>query len=103
MEQLRGVNVGGWLLMEGYFLQGRSIAEHQMKEQLQKACGAAAVKEFSKAFRDTYIQEQDFKNIKAMGATVIRLPFNHRLIETAPYHYSEEGFGYLDRALKWAE
>ena len=62
MEQLRGVNVGGWLLMEGYFLQGRSIAEHQMKEQLQKACGAAAVKEFSKAFRDTYIQEQDFKN-----------------------------------------
>ena len=32
-EKLRGVNLGGWLLMEGYLLGGRNIPEREFKER----------------------------------------------------------------------
>ena len=33
----------------------------------------------------------------------MRVPFNHKLIETRSYHYEESGFLYLDKLFSWAE
>ena len=40
---LNGVNLGGWLMMEGYMLSGRNIAEKTFKESFEKALGREAV------------------------------------------------------------
>lgn len=99
----KGVNLGGWLLMEGYILHGRNIPETGFKNEFSKKCGKGSLKEFERLFRDRWITESDIKNISRMGANVIRVPFNHKLIEKAPYKYSSEGFSYLEKVLKWGK
>ena len=102
---LKGVNLGGWLMMEGYMLCGRNIPEKAFKESFEKALGRDALEDFTRSFRDTFIQEEDIKTIKSWGATCIRIPFNYRLIEfeDRPYSLNEEGLRYLNNAVKWCE
>jgi aryl-phospho-beta-D-glucosidase BglC (GH1 family) len=102
-RKIKGVNLGSWLLMEGYILGGRNIPESQFKESLKTLYGEKPLKEFERLFRDNFIKEEDFKNISLMGANAIRVPFNYRLIENSPFSYCEEGFSYLEKAFSWAE
>ena len=101
--KIKGVNLGSWLLMEGYILGGKNFGETQFKKRFEKLYGRNSLLEFERLFRDNYIQEIDFKSITAMGANTIRLPFNARLIETRPYSYEEKGFAYLEKALNLAD
>jgi len=96
--KLKGVNLGSWLLMEGYILGGRNIAESIFKQNFKKANGAAALCEFERLFRDNFIKEEDFKNIAQMGANCIRLPFNYRLI----VNNHLDGLMYLKKAFNFA-
>jgi aryl-phospho-beta-D-glucosidase BglC (GH1 family) len=89
--------------MEGYILGGRNIAETTLKRQFQKQHGRRALQRLEKWFRDRFITEEDFANIARMGARVVRVPFNHRLIEPRPYQYSRTGLGYLRKVFQWAD
>ena len=100
---LHGVNLGGWLMMEAYFLHAPNLPVQDLKKQLRVAVGMKGVEEFDRTFRDNFIVEADFKRIAAMGLNCLRLPFHHALIEKRPYRYDKEGLAYLDRALRWAE
>jgi aryl-phospho-beta-D-glucosidase BglC (GH1 family) len=102
---LKGVALGGWLMMEGYMLSGRNIPEKAFKEGLEKSAGREAVEEFTRAWRDTFIREHDIKLIKESGANCIRVPFNYRLVEFEERAFSlnEEGLKYLDRVVEWCE
>lgn len=102
-KKIKGVNLGGWLLMEGYILGGRNIPESEFKKEFKKIYGQEELKDFERIFRDNFIKEEDFKNISLMGANSIRVPFNFRLIEKKPFVYSQEGLSYIDRVLSWAE
>jgi len=101
--KIRGVNVGGWLLMEGYILGGRNISESQFKTRFQNVHGRSALAGFSELFRNNFIKKEDFKNIKRWGANCVRVPFNYKLIETSPFHYTRDGLSYLKRVLRWAK
>ncbi len=100
---LRGVNVGGWLLMEGYILQSLNIAQKVFKKDFVKTLGAKELLKFEKVFRDNFIQESDFKTIKNLGFNVVRVPFHYDLIEKKAYQYDVTGLSYLDKALSWAK
>lgn len=102
---LKGVNLGGWLMMEGYMFGGRNTPEHEFKSSFEKALGKAALDDLITSFRDTFIKEEDIKTIKGWGANCVRLPFNYRLIEfeDRPYSFNEEGIKYLDKAIQWCE
>jgi len=103
--RLKGVALGGWLMMEGYMLYGRNMAEKAFKESFDKALGKDALDDFTRSFRDTFIREEDIKIIKGWGANCVRIPFNYRLIEyeNRPFSLNEEGLSYLDRAVSWCE
>jgi aryl-phospho-beta-D-glucosidase BglC (GH1 family) len=102
---LKGVALGGWLMMEGYMMYGRNIAEKSFRESFEKAIGKEALEDFTRSFRDTFIREEDIDIIKGWGANCIRVPFNYRLIEfeDRPFSFNEEGIRYLDRIVKWCE
>lgn len=103
LPPLKGVNLGGWLLMEGYILHSRNIAEHKFKKSFKKVNESQALLEFERLFRENFIQKEDFKRIASFGAKIIRLPFNARLIEEKPFSYNTKNFIYLDRAFQWAK
>ncbi len=92
---LKGVNLGGWLMMEGYILGGRNIPEREFKRSFAGKQGATALREFSRLFRDSFIQEADFKIIRNLGFNCIRIPFNYRLIQ------DREGLRYLEKAVEF--
>lgn len=92
--KLRGINFGGWLMMEGYILGGRNIPEHIFKEKLVELFGRDFVSTFSRRFRDNFIQDDDYEIIKKLGFNCVRLPFNYRLLE------EEGGLDYLKRVVR---
>jgi len=100
---LAGVNLGGWLLMEGYILHSLNHPEQKFKREFVKMLGPAALKDFEKTFRDNFIGEEDIKTIAGIGFNCLRVPFNHRLVEIKPFQYSLEGVAYLDRVIEWAK
>src|SRR3989338_2000457 len=100
---LKGVNLGGWLMMEGYIMHAPNRAEQLFKKEFQKHLGAKALAEFEHAFRDNFIQEKDVAVIANYGFNCIRVPFNYRLIEKKPFKYDAQNAVYLDRLVSWAE
>lgn len=99
---LKGVNLGGWLMMEGYILHSPNLPEQTFKKDFTKRLGASILRAFEKKFRNNFIQEKDFKTIAELGFNCVRLPFNCRLIELKSYKYSKDGLSYLTRAVEWA-
>lgn len=102
---LRGVGLGGWLMMEGYILGGRNFPEKVFRREFEKALGREVMEDFTRSFRKTFVREYDFEMIKEWGANCVRIPFNYRLIEfeDRPFSLNEEGLQVLDNAVKWCE
>ncbi|MBN2120379.1 MAG: cellulase family glycosylhydrolase [Candidatus Omnitrophica bacterium] len=100
---LRGVNLGSWLLMEGYILGGRNIPEHVFKKRFVRTYGKKELSKFENEFRNSFIAEGDLKRISSWKASCVRVPFNYRLIEKSPYKYSEKGLMILKRLVSWAK
>ena len=72
----KGINLGGWL--------SQSI-------------------ETTKEYYDTFITEQDIKDIAAMGLDHVRLPVDYTMIEDEEGNAIEEGFAYIDNCIQWCK
>ncbi len=100
---LRGVNFGGWLMMEGYILHALNLPVAKFKKEFAQALGKRALRGFEESFNDTFIREEDFQFVAKTGFNSLRVPFHYRLIEQKAYQYDPDGVAYLDRVLKWGK
>lgn len=73
---MRGVNLGGWL----------SQADETTKEHY-----------------DTFITEDNIREIKEMGVDHVRVPVDYPLIESEDGQPIEEGYQYIDKAVFWTK
>lgn len=106
---LRGVNLGSWLVEEMWMLPfvtdapGDStyplIQDHvSLWATFEERFGKEKMEEIRSSFREHWIQDQDFKNIKQAGFNAVRLPFLYDL------HNEPKGlFYWLDYAVECAE
>lgn len=102
---LKGVNLGGYLLIEGYLIGFPFIPEKEIRRRIEEKLGKDEKDEFFKKYREDFISEEDIKVIKSLGFNVVRLPFNFRVLEDVdkPFVYKEEGFKIIDRLLNLCE
>jgi len=100
---LKGVNLGGWLMMEAYILHAPNFAVQLFKKEFEKKLGPRSLRSFEKEFRNNFVKESDIKHISKLGFNCIRLPFNYRLVESSPYKFNKNGLAYLDIVIKWAK
>ncbi len=100
--RLRGWNVGGWLNMED-FIDGFVGAEHNLRATMARVLGKHKAQFFFDRLLDHFFTEEDVRAMAALGANVIRIPFNYRHFERddAPFEYLEAGFKRLDAAMDW--
>lgn len=70
-----GINLGGWL--------------SQCK--------------YDKNHFDTFIQEKDFEVIKSWNLDHVRVPVDYNLVQNADGSFREDGFIYIDNAIKWCK
>lgn len=101
--KLKGVNLGGWLMMEAYILYAPNFPAKKFRKEFSCALGKKALCSFEKEYRGSFIREADIKKISQLGFNCIRVPFNYRLIEKTPYRYDQEGVRFLDRVIRWAK
>ena len=75
--QLRGVNLGGWLLMEGWMCPMDSSGlpdNYSVIQTLDSRFGITTEQSLLRTYQDNWITTNDLDNIRAMGMNLIRLP-----------------------------
>lgn len=96
---LRGVNLGGWLVLEKWITPSLFEGTNAVDEYTFSAGGEAAQQKL-RAHRDTFITEADFAWLQAKGIQAVRLPIGYWVFgDAAPYVWTVE---YVDRAFGWA-
>ncbi|MEP7107205.1 MAG: cellulase family glycosylhydrolase [Ferruginibacter sp.] len=100
---LKGVNLGNWLVPEGYmFKTGDVTAPNQIDQLLLEMIGPDSLASFWKKYLDNYITYADIKFLKRIGANHIRLPFHYKMFTNDLYMGKRNaGFEYVDRVINW--
>ncbi|NLG81299.1 MAG: cellulase family glycosylhydrolase [Bacilli bacterium] len=99
MEKIRGVNLGGWFVLEKWMKRDLFTGVSGPDETvfcLEKENPELALK----VHWDSFITEADFKYLASIGINSVRIPIPWWLFgEVKPYYRSVE---YIDKALDWA-
>jgi endoglucanase len=101
---LRGINLGNWLVPEGYMFKFKSANSPRLiGAVVNELVGEAAARKFWTAYRDNYINAEDIRFIKRAGFNSVRVPFDYRLFVNGDSPARLEGVGYelLDRVVGW--
>ncbi len=101
--QLKGVNLGNWLLPEGYMFKMRDCnSPRKIDQAIRELIGNSATTAFWDAFLENYITEPDIRWLSEAGVNLIRLPFDYRLLCHDDFLGRDmHGYAYLDRAIAW--
>jgi endoglucanase len=103
---LRGINIGNWLVPEGYMFKFKHANSPQrINETFNQLLGPEETKKFWTQYRDNYITKEDITFIKKSGLNSIRVPFNYRLFVSEDHEtrFTGPGFEMLDRVIKWSK
>lgn len=101
-EQINGVNLGNWLVLEKWMKPGIFAASGEADEiWLHRATESAELEALLTRHRDTYITEADFRNIAAHDCNLVRIPVPYFIFGDVSGHPG--CIEYLDRAFDWAE
>lgn len=103
--RLEGVNLGGWLMWEGWIWGEGFTAEKNIYNRIKNKVGQAATDAFRDSVYSTYITEADIAAIADQCHNVVRIPFNHNILEddSNPFVYKQSGWNLLDSVLAWCE
>lgn len=99
-DPLRGVNLGGWLVLEPWVTPGLFKGSVAVDEYTYCQLHAQDLSALTK-HRDTFITEQDFVWLQAHGIEAVRLSVGYWLFgDEAPYIATVK---YVDEAFAWAK
>jgi aryl-phospho-beta-D-glucosidase BglC (GH1 family) len=104
--QLRGVNLGGWLLNELWMTEmgpqsERLSCDLHVRQVLARRFGAQRAAQLLGVYHQHYITPADFDLIARMGMTCVRLPIYYELLERddRPGVYRADGWRIIDAAV----
>lgn len=98
-KALRGVNLGGWLLLEKWMTESLFAGTDAVDEYTFMQTDGAAEK--IQKHRQTFICEEDFEWLSKNGISAVRIPIGYWIFDgDAPYI---AGISHLDWAVKMAE
>ncbi len=103
--KLNGVNLGGWLMWEGWIWGGGFTAEKDIYNNIQTIVGSTSASNFRDSVYHNFITKADIQKISQECFNVVRIPFNHNILEDDfnPYIYKQSGWNLLDSVLQWCE
>ena len=97
---LRGVNLGNWLVPEGYMFgfEGGPQSPREIGAFVNELIGPTDAERFWQEYRERYITEDDLRFIARTGINSIRIPLHYKFFLSN----QGEGFRLLDRVVGWA-
>lgn len=106
--ELKGVNLGNWLMLEFWMMGQRSKAiddQCTLEATLDRRFGYGERERLLKLFRDHWMTQRDWDLIPQFGLNLVRIPFIWSLIEDEkhPRQLRSDAWHYLDDAIRQAE
>lgn len=98
MQQLRGVNLGGWLVAEPWMTPALFAGTDAVDEHTLASTPHGP--ELIRRHRETFITEDDFDWIAKQGLDLVRLPVGHWTLSGEPPYLAAAEL--LDAAMDWA-
>ncbi|HVJ06991.1 MAG TPA: glycoside hydrolase family 5 protein [Acidisarcina sp.] len=97
---LRGINLGNWLVNEGYMfrLDDGPQSGREIEAYFNELIGPVEAEEFWHEYRQQYITERDIDLIHRAGFNSVRIPLHYKFFLPG----NEEGFALLDRVVEWS-
>ncbi|MES2126072.1 MAG: cellulase family glycosylhydrolase [Pseudomonadota bacterium] len=101
---LKGLNLGNWLINE-FWMMGEGVNgvddECKLEATLDRRFGYAERERLMQLFRDNWITSRDWDVIASYGFNLVRLPFNHSVVEDEqqPGKLRADAWRYLDLAV----
>jgi hypothetical protein len=99
---LKGINLGNWLVWEGYLMMGdfEYRTHTQFFNSLSAAFGSPdKAAEFESQWRQNYVDEGTIAELAGLGFNSVRVPFNHNLFWW-DNQLRDNGFVYFDRLIE---
>jgi len=93
---LRGVNVGGWLVTEGWMCGEPETNDRKLIERLEARFGEEQAAELMKVWYDHWFTAEDLDVIKSYGFNLIRVPFSWRNLQNAKGEWIRNEKGQID-------
>lgn len=94
--RLRGVNIGGWLVTEGWMCGQTDSRGRWAWEQLEERFGAEKAEALMEDWFDNWFIEDDLDTIRSWGFNVIRVPFSYRNLQDAAGNWRRNAQGEID-------
>jgi glucan 1,3-beta-glucosidase len=110
-HRIRGINIGGWLVLEPYItpkMFEQKVGSHESlildEWTLCERLGPDEAKRQLKEHYETFITEADFKKIAEMGFNHVRIPTGHWALQVFPGEpfVPHVSWQYLLRGIQWA-
>src|SRR5882762_6937597 len=77
---LKGINLGNWLLPEGYMFKFKSANSPRLIQTvINELVGEDEGRRFWKTYYQNYIAREDIRFIKQSGFNSVRVPFSYKL------------------------
>ena len=93
---LRGTNIGGWLVTEGWMCGQTDNGGRFALEQLEARFGTVQAATLINAWRDNWFTDRDMDNIQSYGFNLIRVPFSWRNLQDAGGQWHRNAQGGID-------
>ncbi len=93
---LRGVNIGGWLVTEGWMNGQTDDKGRGAIEQLENRFGPEKAAELLKVWQDHWFTAKDLDLIQSWGFNLIRVPFGWRNFQDADGKWMRDEKGDID-------
>ncbi len=94
--QLRGVNVGGWLVTESWMCGQTDDGGRLALEQLENRFGPKRAAALMNAWQDNWFTTADLDLIQKYGCNLLRVPFSYRTLQNADGTWKRDGEGNID-------
>ncbi|KAF1937654.1 glucan 1,3-beta-glucosidase precursor [Clathrospora elynae] len=109
-EKIRGVNIGGWLVLEPWITpsifdganQGRPQRDIVDEYTLDEKLGHDVALTILRKHWDSFVTWQDFNKIKQSGFNVVRIPIGYWAYDTFGSPYVSGARDYIDAAVDWS-
>ena len=78
---LDGVNLGGWLMWEGWIWGGGFTQQKELFNDIENKLGSTAANNFRDSVYQNFITRSDIQKIAEQCFNVVRIPFNHIILK----------------------
>lgn len=93
---LRGVNIGGWLVTEGWMCGQSDNGGRGALEQLEARFGPQKAATLMNAWYDHWFTTKDLDVIQHWGFNAIRVPFSYRTLQDANGQWKRDAHNNID-------